>query len=179
MAGIPFESRVEDSVPKVSNEVAVGEDIEFQRRWWRFESIVWPILLLIVMVDVLGGFGRGWLAKAHRCTPDHALDFDYERIERASTPSIMTMRFGPNAAHNGRIVVYISDSLVKPLGAQRMAPQPANSIIGNGGITYVFPASEGEASAQIQLEPSFPGWHKFRVQVQGSQPIDGTIAVLP
>jgi hypothetical protein len=177
MAKIPYESRVEDSVPKVNNEVAVGEDLDFQRRWWRFEKIVWPILLLIVVVDLLGGFGRGWLSKARRRTPDVTLD--YERIERASTPSIMTFHFKPSAIRDGRISLYVSDSIVRPLGAERISPQPAVSTIGNEGITYQFPATGGSSTVQIQLEPSFPGVHAFRVQVDGSTPIDGTVTVVP
>lgn len=179
MGDIPFTSPVEDSVPKVAGEIAVGEDIEFQRKWWRFEKVAWSILLLIVIVDLLGGFGRGWLSKARAATPDHALTLDYERIARASTPSIMTFRFGDTAIRRGRIILYVSDSVFKPLGAQRVAPQPALSSIGEGGITYVFPASQSPASAQIQLEPSFPGLHKFRVQVEGSTPVDGTVLVMP
>lgn len=179
MAKVPFESPVEDSVPKISDQVAVGEDLEFQRKWWRFEEIVWPILLLIVVADVLGAFGRGWLAKGHAETPDHALTLDYERVERASTPSIMMFRFGDAAIHHGRILLYVSDSIVKPLGAQRVSPQPAMSSVGNGGITYVFPASTSPASIQIQLEPSFPGLHSFRVQVEGSSPIQRNVLVVP
>jgi hypothetical protein len=179
MSHIPFTKPVEDSVPKVGREIAVGEDMEFQRRWWRFERIVWPILLLIVVIDLLGGFGRGWLANARRTTPDQALTLNYERIERASTPSIMTLKFGPSAIHDGKINVFVSDSIVKPLGAQRIAPQPAASRIGNDGITYTFPVTELPASAQIALEPSFPGLHKFTMQVEGSTPIDATVFVVP
>lgn len=179
MTKIPFEQRVQDSVPRIRDEVAVGENIEFQRKWWRFEKIIWPILLLIVVADMLGVFGRGWLAKAHAETADHALTLDYERVARASTPSIITFRFGPAAIHNNRVVLYISDSIVKPLGAQRISPEPALSIIGKDGITYVFACSDSPASAQIELQPSFPGPHRFTVQVDGSQAIHGSIFVMP
>ena len=93
MAKEKFESPVEDWVPKVSDRIAVGEDLEFQRKWWRFEQIIWPILLLVVVADILGLFGRGWLAKRRAVTTDHAMTVDYEWVERASTPSIMTFRF--------------------------------------------------------------------------------------
>lgn len=179
MSNVDFENAVGDSVPKIDNDVAVGEDLEFQRKWWRFEKIVWIILLLILAVDLLGGFGRGWLANARSSTPDKALTLQYERIARASTPSIMTFKFGDAAIHNGRIILFVSDSIVKPLGAQRIAPQPALSSVGHDGITYVFPASTSPASIQIQLEPSFPGMHKFRVQVEGSSPIEASIFVVP
>ena len=179
MANIPFEQPVHDSVPRIHDEIAVGENIDFQRKWWRFEKIIWPILLLIVVADVLGVFGRGWLAKAHAESPDHALKLDYERVARANTPSIMTFKFGPAAIHNNRVVLFVSESIVKPLGAQRISPQPALSIIGKDGITYVFAAGDSPASAQIELQPSFPGPHKFRVQVLGSESINGSVFVMP
>lgn len=179
MAEERFETPVEDSVPKVSDQIAVGEDLEFQRKWWRFEQIIWPILLLVVVADILGLFGRGWIAKRRAMTNDHAMTLDYEWVERASTPSIMTFRFTQTAIHNQRIVLYVSDSVVKPLGAMRISPQPAVSSVGDGGITYVFPASAAPASVQIELQPSFPGLHKFRVQVQGSNAIDRNVFVMP
>jgi hypothetical protein len=176
---MPATQPITDSVPKVANDIAVGEDLDFQRRWWRFENIVWFVFFLILIADVLGAFGRGWLAKAHRETPDNALTLDYERVARAGTPSIMTLTFGPAAIHNGRLVVYISDSIVKPLGAQRISPQPASFTLGNDGITYTFPATQAPAVVQIALEPSFPGSHPFRIALQGEPPIDAKVFVMP
>jgi hypothetical protein len=73
----------------------------------------------------------------------------------------------------------VSDSVVKPLGAQRISPQPAVSTIGNDGITYTFDATQIPASIQIALEPSFPGRHSFRIQVIGGAPIESAIFVVP
>ncbi|HZP06840.1 MAG TPA: hypothetical protein VFB43_18210 [Terracidiphilus sp.] len=179
MSSLPFTSKVEDSVPKVDGAVAVGENLEFQRKWWSFENGVWCVFLAILVCDVLGLFGRGWLAKAQRTSTDGALTLHYERIERASTPSIMTLDFGEEAIHRGHVQVFVSDSVVKPLGAQRISPQPESSAIGNGGILYSFPALHAPMSAQIQLEPSFPGVHPFRIQVTGSSAIDARVLVVP
>ncbi len=175
----PFSTPVEDSVPKVGNEVAVGEDLAFQRRWWKFESVVWCFFGLILACDLLGLFGRGWLAKATRTTADGALKLNYERVERASTPSIMTLQFGPGAIHDGKIQVYVSESVTKGLGAQRIAPQPLVSAVGDAGITYTFAATAAPATVQIALEPSFPGAHKFRVGLVNAEPIDASVFVVP
>jgi hypothetical protein len=178
MPGAAFTSAVEDSVPKV-DEIAVGENLDFQRRWWRFERGIWIFFLLILVADVLGLFGRGWLAKAQRTDAAHTLTLDYERVERASTPSIMTFHFASPAIRNGKVQLFISEDIVKALGAQRIAPQPESSTIGDGGVTYVFPATAAPATVQIQLEPSFPGIHHFRTQVTGGQAIEGSITVVP
>ena len=173
-----FMSPVEDSVPKVG-EVAVGEDLEFQRRWWKFERVVWSFFLLLLIADVLGLFGRGWLAKAQRTDSAQTVTLDYERIERASTPSIMTFHFKPSAIRNGEIQLFVSEDIIRHLGAQRISPEPRASVMGHDGITYTFPASGTPATAEIELEPSFPGSHHFRVQVIGGQPIDADVVVVP
>ena len=175
----PFLAPVEDSVPKVDGTLAVGENLEFQRKWWRFEDFIWIVFALIILCDLLGLFGRGWLAKAKRTTADHALTLNYERIERASTPSIMTFHFGPAAIRSGHIQIFVSNSIVKQLGAQRVTPQPIVSAVGNGGITYIFAATQVPADVEITLESSFPGRHTFRVQMPGEAPIDASVFVVP
>lgn len=180
MTAQPFTSPVEDSVPKVgedANAVAVGENLDFQRKWWRFERVVWGMFLVILACDVLGLLGRGWLAKATAQTT--GLTLDYERVVRAGTPSVMTLTFGDEAIHEGKIRVYVSDSMVRPLGAQRVSPQPAVSAVGNEGITYTFDATRGPAVVQIALEPSFPGVHAFKVQSEGDAVIERDVVVLP
>src|SRR4051812_21473227 len=118
----PFITPVRDSVPKVSGDVAVGEDLNFQRKWWRFERAIWAFFLVILIADLLGAFGHGWLAKARRSTQDQTLTLDYERIERANTPSIMRLHFAPSAVRDGRIQVFVSQNVFRALGAQRIAP---------------------------------------------------------
>jgi len=179
MPAPPFLTPVEDSVPKVNNEIAIGENLDFQRKWWRLERAVWSLFLLILICDLLGLFGRGWLSKATRATPDNTLKLDYERIERADTPSIMTFHFGPNAIHNGRIQLYVSESITRPLGAQRIAPEPLISAVGDAGNTYTFAATNAPATVQIELEPSFPGAHDFTVQVPNEPPINAKVFVVP
>lgn len=169
----------EDSVPKVDGKIAVGEDLEFQRKWWKFERGVWIFFFLILIADVLGAFGRGWLAKSKETDSADTLTLNYEHVERAGTPSIMTLHFGQNAIRDGHIQVFVSDSIVRSLGAERISPQPATSTIGKDGVTYSFDAGQLPAAAQIELEPSFPGRHTFRIQVLGGAPIESSIVVVP
>lgn len=175
----PFRRPVVDSVPKVADEVAVGEGLNFQRKWWKFERIIWLLFLVVLICDVLGLFGRGWLAKAKLSTPDHSLTVDYERVERAGTPSIMTLHFGPAAERNGHIQVFVGNEVIRGLGARRISPQPASSVLTDGGITYTFAAGSTPTIAEIALQPMFPGGHEIRIQVPGSQPIQAHVFVMP
>lgn len=179
MAEQPFTSPVQDSVPEVNHELAVGEDLAFQRRWWRFERVIWAFFLLVIIADLLGLFGRGWLAQATIAVPDGTLSVDYERIERTNTPTSMTLHFSASAIRNGQVTVTASESIVDKLGAQRVAPQPASSTIGASGITYVFPATTAPATVRIQLQPAAPGLHRFRLQVPGEPAIQARVLVMP
>ena len=102
MATKTFTKPVEDSVAKVNDEVAVGEDLDFQRKWWRFENAAWVFFTLIIILDLCGLFGRGPIAKAERHTADGTLDVKYERIERTDSPSILSISFGQSAIQDGK-----------------------------------------------------------------------------
>lgn len=172
-------TEVKDSVPKINNEIAVGEDIEFQRRWWRFERAIWVLFTVLVVLDLLGVFGRGWAANAHVSSPDGTMDVKYERIERFSTPSILDVKFGQNAIHDGKVQLWISEGMVKKLGTQRVVPQPASSVIGNDGILYTFDATSVPASVQFALQPAAAGIFPLQLRVPGSQTMTMKIVVMP
>ena len=175
----PPNKPVTDSVPKVNNDVAVGADLEFQRKWWRFERSVWIFFAFLVLCDLAGLFGRGPLAHAHRATRDGTMDVHYERIERFSTPSIATINFGPNAIHDGKIQLWVGGTLVKRLGAQRVVPAPLASQIGDDGITYTFPASFPPASVEFALQPAGPGLYPLEFRVLGAEMMTVKVFVMP
>ncbi len=168
-----------DSIAKVDNAVAVGEDLQFQERWWRFERAIWAVFLLILIADVLGVFGRGWLSKKEIHLSGSGIDVWYERVERAGTPSELSIDFQPGAIQNGEVRLFVSNSIIKGLGNQRIAPQPERSVVGEDGVTYIFPATTAPAKVSFALQPSFPGLHRFVLQVPGKQPAIGRVVVMP
>ena len=170
---------VADTVAKIDDSVAVGEDLEFQRKWWKFERGVWIFFGLIVVCDLLGVFGRGYVATAERKSADRTVDVHYDRIERANTSSRMTIRFGQPAIRNGEIHLFVSTSLVRDLGAERISPQPGKSAVGSGGITYTFPTTGLPASVDIAVSPSYSGVHTFTVGVPGADMVTAKVTVLP
>ena len=170
---------VEDTVPKINDELAVGEDLDFQRKWWKVERGIWIFFLLLVIADVLGAFGRGWLAKAHRSTQDGSLDVTYERVERYSTPSILRVTLSPNVVHGGIAQLWVSEDLVKTLGNQRVVPQPQSSAIGQNGILYTFPATGPKMSVEFSLTPTSVGSKHISMRSPEYQKVDLDIWVMP
>jgi hypothetical protein len=179
MSGTTFTKPIDDSVEKVNGEVAVGEDLAFQRKWWEFERATWIFFGLILALDVAGFFGRGPVAKAQRTASDDSMNVRYDRIERSGTPTILTVDIGSSAIKNGRVLLYVSHSMVKELGAQRVIPAPERTVIGNAGLTYSFPVSSLPASVEFALEPTGPGLRHVTIQVPGWTPVSFDIFVVP
>jgi hypothetical protein len=179
MPDFPKTNPVEDSVPKVNDEIAVGSDLKFQRRWWRFEKVVWTFFTLILILNLAGVFGRGPVAKARKRLPDGSMDIKYERIERYGTPSILEIRFGPDASRDGKVQVWASESLVKALGTERVIPQPLTTFIGNGGLLYTFAANRIPGSIEFDLQPAKVGSTDLRLQVPGHQEFRASVFVMP
>lgn len=179
MASEPKTKPVEDTVTRVNDEVAVGEDLEFQRKWWRFETIVWILFTIILILDLLGAFGRGYLAHAEAHAIDGSITVKYDRIERFKTPSILTVELGTGAVHDGKVRLWTSESLVTKLGNQRIIPQPLVSVVGNGGILYTFDAAQNPMSVAFALEPGNTGAYNLTLGVQGLEQLKLTIYVVP
>lgn len=180
MGNVEFTSPVIDSVPKVNNEIAVGEDLAFQRKWWAFERLVWAFYAAILLLALLGVFGRGWLAHTQRTSPDGELTLKYDRIQRTGTPSDLTVFLGPGSIRNGEIHLFVSQAVINQLGANRVSPQPQKSELGDGGILYTFPAIGRPASVVFALQPSGPGSFPFRVELpDAGSSVSSKIVVLP
>jgi hypothetical protein len=171
---------VEDSISKVNDEIAVGDDLEFQSKWWRFERVLWVLFIIIVICDLAGLFGRGYLAQAKARSSDGKMELEYERVERFRTPSILTVHLGPGSIRDRQLRLWVDQSLVKPLGNQRIIPQPSESLLDGRGIIYTFPVTSTLSSIQFALEPGAPGLYKIAMRVMGSPDlVERHIIVVP
>jgi hypothetical protein len=179
MAAVPLSTPVQDSVSKIAEEVAVGEDLKFQRSWWRFERTVWIFFVALIVLDVAGAFGRGPMAHARIHSADGSLDVHYERVERSGTPSIMTVILGPAAVRDGVARLFVSNSLIDSLGAQRIIPEPASTVLGAAGLTYSFPATASPVVVRFELQPTGAGRFAFSVGLPDAAPLGAKVLVVP
>ncbi|MFL6447150.1 MAG: hypothetical protein ACJ746_05615 [Bryobacteraceae bacterium] len=170
---------IEDSVAKVNDELAVGSDLEFQRRWESGERIIWIFLIIFLLLSLAGLFGRGPLAHAKIAAADGSMQVEYERFQRFGTPSVLTVTIDAQAIHNEHAQLWVSESLVRPLGNQRVIPQPDKSQIGNGGVLYTFPASKSPGFVEFQTQPSKVGASELKLRVPGHSELNLKIFVMP
>jgi hypothetical protein len=170
---------VQDTVPQINNELAVGEDLEFQRKWWRFEHVIWAVFTLIIIADVAGVFGRGPLAKTQMRSADGSVEVKYERVERFETPAVLSIKFGPQAIRDGKIQLWVSQDILKSLGVQRVVPQPESSALVSDGMLYTFPARGDQSTVEMQLQPTRLGRSQFHLRSSTSELLSGKVFIMP
>lgn len=127
--------------------------------------MIWTLFAVIIALDIAGVFGRGPVAKAHEKTPDGAMTMTYERFERFQTPSLISIHFGPNAVRDGKLQLWVSKSLIKSLGNQRIIPEPATSELKSDGLLYTWPSGGHPDSADFSLQPTSPGIYRFTIRL--------------
>ena len=88
--------KVSDTVGKVNDEVAVGEDLRFQERWWIVERALWVVFLLVIAAGVSGILGRGGVfSRGYFAAPDGSCTVEYERVAHFGTPLRLILHFNP------------------------------------------------------------------------------------
>ena len=132
-----------------------------------------------MVLGFIGCFGRGPVAKKEYKTADGSLNVRYERVARFGTPSVIRAAFSPDTVKDGRVRIWASGDLIRSLGAQRVVPQPAESVLSAGGVSYTFPAASPPLSVEFSLQPSQPGMHHLTLQVPGRAQANLSIFVMP
>jgi hypothetical protein len=92
---------------------------------------------------------------------------------------MLKIRLGASALHDGFAMLYVSQSVVDALGAERIIPEPLSTTIGHGGLTYRFAAAGASASVEIALRPAGPGIFGFALAVPGYDTVRARVAVVP
>ncbi len=166
----------------VNDELEVGFDEPFERRWRVVEHLARGGMLLIVLAALGGFFGEGPFSHRTHKTPDGRLAVDYEPLARFGTTTQVTLHLSSSAADGtiGHVRVFVSTVLVEPLGLQKVLPTPDSTEAVGGGIIYTFAVPPGVDSALVrfQLMPSTIG--PVRVDAhQGDEALTWTQWVLP
>ena len=173
------EDKPRSSVDRVHDEIAVGTNMEFERKWWRLERTAWTVMVILLIAGFVGLFGRGPLATANAQSSDGALTMRYEHFERYRTPAKIAVTLKGAGVRNHAALLWVSDSLLKQLGNQRVSPQPAVSELGGDHTLYAFPVHDDQARVEFTLEPERPGVFDVVVGVFNGPELHRQIIVWP
>lgn len=147
----------------------VQEYMHVQQRHWRLERIGWGVFLLIVLLATLGVFSRGVLSLTTAQSADGALTVDFQRFERTSATSEMTIRLRGESTQV--LQLEITGDLLDKFSIQGIQPEPLSSDSFQDGIRLAFRTDQaGDAAVYLALRAAAPGWSRSQFALTGSSP---------
>lgn len=116
-----------------------GQDLQFQRRFWRAERIAWVAYVLLLVAALLGLTGGGGpLSHANAETPYGTID--YPQVSRWQAADDLSVRFAGGASE-----VTLGEDFVELFAIESIQPQPDSATATADGIQYSFSSSAGGA----------------------------------
>jgi hypothetical protein len=148
----------------------IDEDMEFERRSWRWQRVGWAVMTLVMLAALLGLFGTGWLDSAVAGQPGSQMWLEYDRFGRAQAEtSRLQIHLGPGAGANGKVRIWINREYLDGMQVTNLTPEPESVEAGPDRFTYVFnaPAASQPAVVIFRLEPDKIGRLNGQVGLEG------------
>ena len=165
---------------RVNDDLEVGYDQSFERRFHRLEQAGRAFLVLMVALSLSGLLGRGPFSHETVRTPGGGPSADYEPVARYDTPTQVTLHLHP-APGQATTTVAIDTGFIEPMGLTAVQPTPLSSATNQGGLALTFAVRPGASDTlvRLQLKPSVVGPVSLRATVDDAPPLSWTQVILP
>jgi hypothetical protein len=156
-----------------ANDVQVGFDQNFERKWVHLERAVWVAFALLLAAGILGVFGRGVLG--WRTQESAGMKVRYERMARLKTPTIT--RVTVPTSQNGTVQFSMTGPCLQAMKISSVTPRPASEQIVPDGVQFTFAGRNGDV--EIAQEPGKSGSTHCQLTPANGSPINISQFVLP
>lgn len=166
---------------RVNEEIVVGQDEDFEKKWWRFETRTWGVMVAVMIFAAFGGLGRGLLSKGNASTPDGMVQAQYDRILHFRTPGETLVHVHASGQRNGRIQLWINRAFYKDLQIQNISPRPVVQAGASDGAVLTFWAAAGtdQMDVRLVLQPGSVGIYPLELGITGGETVRFHQLVVP
>ena len=165
---------------RVNDELEVGYDQRFERRWAWAERVGRVVMVVFVGAALAGLFGRGPFSHRTTTVTGSALAVDYEPVARVQTGTQVTLHL-LNDRQSPTVDVFVSTQIVEPMGLRYILPQPvAERPDGLGMVlTLAMPPGRVDNAVRLLLQPAGIGLVSETARLAGHKPVTWRQLVLP
>ncbi len=165
---------------RVNEELEVGFNQGFERRWSRAERFGYGVMLLFALAGLGGVFGRG--AFSHRTAGGGAaaMTVDFEPVTRSQSPTQVTFHLD-NPTDRPTLRLFLDNQVVEPMGLGKILPQPerADAVADGLALIVAVPPGTRNAELRIVLEPKALGPQHLTARLDHHAPLGWTQFVVP
>ena len=165
---------------RVNEELEVGFDQPFEKKWLRAEQVGRVVMVLFVAASIAGLLGRGPYSHSTQKSADASTAVDFEPVARSQTGTQVTFHIN-NESGAPSVNLFIGAKLIEPMGLLHILPQPVSTHAVPGGLllTVAVPAHTHDAAVRLMLMPVGIGPEYLVAQQEGHDVLHWTQFVVP
>ncbi|HYO81659.1 MAG TPA: hypothetical protein VES20_09675 [Bryobacteraceae bacterium] len=158
----------------------IVSNTEFERKWHRFEMVVWVLLTLVLGCAVAGLLGGGPVARTTVLSGDGLLTVSFDRVIRTHSNYEVEVICERPSTGRGEVRLALGGALLKETPFQTTMPSPAAVQAGNKWTKLTFRTEANEpARITIVQRGQSPGAATWTVALEGGSSVTATQIVLP
>jgi hypothetical protein len=147
--------------------IEVDQDLDFQRKDWRFERIGWGAMLLIGIAAVGGVFGHGPLSNATASADDGSLRIEYQRFERHGAASELTVFLRRGASTDSSVLLWIGDEFLRSVHLEQIVPMPERQTSLGDRTLYEVAMRSDTSRVSFHVTPQTIGARTLELGIAG------------
>lgn len=165
---------------RVNDELEVGFDQTFERRWSRVERTGYGVMALFIAAGLAGLFGRGPFSHRTRHSGVSGLTVDFEPVARSQCDTQVTFHID-NPTDAPTRTLFLGTNLVEPMGLHQVQPEPARTQTTKDGLifTLAIPPHTQGALVRVMLMPSTIGPQQMIARLDDQPPLRWNQFVMP
>lgn len=165
---------------ELGTKFEIGEDLDHQRREWRFEVAGWLAGAFVVALALVGLLGPGPLSSTKVLSPDGVISAEYQKYTRKEARREILLRLSGAAVRDGALRLSISHNFSETVSIESIHPEPRETVSGEDHLTYVFPvAGASGVEVKLRFEPDRLGPHEYVIAAGNGSQIRLSTFVLP
>lgn len=158
-----------------SSGLQISEDLPYQRRVWRIQTVAWLVVAAFLAAAAAGVFGGSGPLMASTRSAGGALEVDYDRFTRFGAPTFLEFELGEGGSTRE---VAVSRAWLGDYTIDSILPEPKS--VSALPDRYVFTFETGaSAEARLQVTPRAAGAHDAVVWGPGDSRVEFTQVVYP
>jgi hypothetical protein len=160
----------------------LGEDPEFQRRFWRIQNAGLVVMGLFLLAGALGIFGgAGPLASTTSASDHSQLTISHPRFLRNRAPIDLDIHVQPGALHQSHAEIEVDLTYIQQFDILNINPEPVEMLGGPESIIYVFKMVDTDQTMQVtfHMQPERSGLVTARIGQPGEPDIEFRQLIYP
>jgi hypothetical protein len=120
------------------DSLEIGQDIDFQRRFWTIERIGWVVITLLIVAALLGLFGSGPLSNTNAGNQGSPLWLEYSRFGRFKAPTTLQVHIGERAKPKEVARIWLDHRYMEGVQVMQVTPEPQSVKTASDRLIYTF-----------------------------------------